>query len=84
VPRPRTERLILGGPASWSATSPSASACTSAWARGSRGSRRASRFEEIHARLPDYEVDEPGVGMVHTANVAGLATLPIRFTPSSS
>ena len=52
---------------------------------GARLARLEARvaLEEIHARMPDYEVDESGVSMVHTANVAGLATLPIRFTPSS-
>ena len=40
-------------------------------------------MEEIHRRLPDYEVDESRVSVVHAGNVAGLATLPIRFTPSA-
>ena len=39
-------------------------------------------MEEIHRRLPDYEVDEAGVTVVHAGNVAGLATLPIRFARS--
>ena len=51
---------------------------------GARLARLEARvaMEEIHARLPDYEVDETGVSVVHATNVAGLATLPIRFTPS--
>jgi cytochrome P450 len=52
---------------------------------GARLARLEARvaLEEIHARLPDYEVDESGVSVVHATNVAGLATLPIRFTPSA-
>ena len=51
---------------------------------GARLARLEARvaMEEIHKRLPDYEVDESGVSVVHAGNVAGLATLPIRFTPS--
>ena len=52
---------------------------------GARLARLEARIalEEIHARLPDYEVDEAGVSVVHGGNVAGLATLPIHFTPSA-
>ena len=52
---------------------------------GARLARLEARvaMEEIHARLPDYEVDESGVSVVHAGNVAGLATLPIRFSPSA-
>ena len=39
-------------------------------------------LEEIHVRIPDYQVDEAGVDVVHAGNVAGLATLPISYTPS--
>lgn len=51
---------------------------------GARLARLEARvaLEEIHQRIPDYEVDESGVSVVHATNVAGLATLPIRFTPS--
>jgi len=51
---------------------------------GARLARLEARvaLEEIHERLPDYEVDEAGLSVVHAGNVAGLATLPIRFTPS--
>ncbi len=51
---------------------------------GARLARLEARvaMEEIHKRLPDYQVDEAGVSVVHAGNVAGLATLPIRFTPS--
>ena len=52
---------------------------------GARLARLEARvaLEEIHARLPDYEVDEGGVSVVHATNVAGLATLPIRYAPSA-
>ncbi len=52
---------------------------------GARLARLEARvaMEEIHRRLPDYGVDEAGVSVVHSGNVAGLATLPIRFTPSA-
>ncbi len=36
----------------------------------------------MHRSLPDYEVEEAGVRVVHAGNIAGLKTLPIRFTPS--
>ena len=51
---------------------------------GARLARLEARvaMEEIHKRLPDYAVDESGVSVVHAGNVAGLATLPISFTPS--
>jgi cytochrome P450 len=51
---------------------------------GARLARLEARvaLEEIHRRLPDYEVDESGVSVVHAGNIAGLKTLPIRFTPS--
>lgn len=52
---------------------------------GARLARLEARvaLEEIHQRIPDYEVDEAGVSVVHAGNVAGLATLPIRFTASA-
>ena len=52
---------------------------------GARLARLEARvaMEEIHQRLPDYRVDESGVSVVHAGNVAGLATLPIRFSPSA-
>ena len=51
---------------------------------GARLARLEARvaLEEIHRRMPDYEVDEAGVSVVHAGNVAGLATLPVRFTPT--
>ena len=51
---------------------------------GARLARLEARvaLEEIHRRMPDYEVDEGGVSVVHAGNVAGLATLPVRFTPT--
>jgi len=53
---------------------------------GARLARLEARvaMEEIHRRIPDYEVDESGVTVVHAGNVAGLATLPVRFSPSRS
>ena len=53
---------------------------------GARLARLETRvaMEEIHKRLPDYQVDESGVSVVHAGNVAGLATLPISFTPSAA
>ena len=39
-------------------------------------------IEEIHRRMPDYEVDESGVDVVHGGNVGGLKTLPVRFSAS--
>jgi cytochrome P450 len=52
---------------------------------GARLARLEARvaMEEIHRRLPDYVVDETGVSVVHAGNVAGLAALPIRFTPAA-
>ena len=41
-------------------------------------------LEEIHLRLPAYDIDESGIEMVHAGNVAGMARLPIRFTPTPS
>jgi cytochrome P450 len=51
---------------------------------GARLARLEARvaLEEIHRRIPDYEVEESGVSVVHAGNVSGLATLPLRFTPS--
>ena len=40
-------------------------------------------LEEIHRRIPDYEVDEGGIDVVNAGNVAGLAKLPIHFTPAA-
>jgi len=36
-------------------------------------------LEEIHARLPDYEIDVAGIVRIHSVNVRGFATLPIEF-----
>jgi len=36
-------------------------------------------LEEIHARIPDYEVDTSGIVRVHSVNVRGFAALPIEF-----
>jgi len=48
---------------------------------GARLARLEARvaMEEVLRRMPDYEVDESGVSVVHAGNVAGLATLPVRF-----
>jgi cytochrome P450 len=37
-------------------------------------------FEEIHRRLPDYELSEPPV--FHSTQTRGVLSMPIRFTPS--
>jgi cytochrome P450 len=37
-------------------------------------------LEEIHARLPDYEIDPAGIERVHSINVRGFAALPIQFS----
>jgi hypothetical protein len=36
-------------------------------------------LEEIHSRLPDYEIEEKGLERVHSSNVRGFAALPLRF-----
>lgn len=36
-------------------------------------------FEEFFARIPEYEVDEENCERVHMSNVAGYASVPIRF-----
>lgn len=38
-------------------------------------------LEEVHRRMPDYAVDEAGLVRVHSANVRGYSTVPVRFTP---
>ncbi|GAG42753.1 unnamed protein product, partial [marine sediment metagenome] len=36
-------------------------------------------LEEVHRRLPDFEIDETGIVRVHSTNVRGFASLPIGF-----
>jgi len=36
-------------------------------------------LEELHARLPDYEIDSTGIVRVHSVNVRGFAALPIEY-----
>lgn len=36
-------------------------------------------LEEVHARLPDYEIDAAGIVRIHSVNVRGFAALPIEF-----
>ncbi len=36
-------------------------------------------LEEIHSRLPDYEIEAEGIERVHSSNVRGFAALPLRF-----
>lgn len=36
-------------------------------------------LEAVQARLPDYEVDEKALVRVHSPNVRGFASMPIRF-----
>jgi len=36
-------------------------------------------LEELHARIPEYEVDESGLERVHMSNVHGFASVPMRW-----
>jgi cytochrome P450 len=36
-------------------------------------------FEEFFARIPSYEIDEEKCERVHMTNVAGYASVPIRW-----
>lgn len=38
-------------------------------------------LEEIHRRIPDYEVDVDGLERIHSGNVRGYSRVPLRFTP---
>ncbi len=38
-------------------------------------------LEQIHARMPDYEVDHEQKVRFHSSNVTGWTSLPIAFTP---
>lgn len=38
-------------------------------------------LEQIHRRLPDYEVDHERKVRFHSSNVTGWTSLPVRFTP---
>jgi hypothetical protein len=38
-------------------------------------------LEEVLARLPDVELDAPGLKRVHSVSVRGFAAMPITFTP---
>ncbi len=37
-------------------------------------------LEEVMAHFPDYEIDEAGLERVHSSNVRGFSSVPIRFT----
>ncbi len=39
-------------------------------------------LEEIHRRMPDYEVDHAAKVRFHSSNVTGWVALPLTFTPS--
>ena len=39
-------------------------------------------LEEVLRRIPDYEIDEARAVRVHSTNVRGFASLPMRFTRS--
>jgi cytochrome P450 len=39
-------------------------------------------LEQIHARLPDYQVDHDAKVRFHSSNVTGWTSLPISFTPA--
>ena len=41
-------------------------------------------FEELHRRIPDYEVDLGRCVRVHNTNVRGFSSVPIAFTPGRS
>ena len=60
------------------ATSPSATASTSAWAPHWRGWRAASRFDEVLRRFPEWEVDYGKAQRAHASTVRGWETLPVR------
>jgi len=36
-------------------------------------------LEELHARIPSYEIDEDRLERVHMSNVHGFAKVPMRF-----
>jgi cytochrome P450 len=38
-------------------------------------------LEEVHARLPDFELDPRGLVRVHSINVRGFSAMPIAFPP---
>jgi cytochrome P450 len=38
-------------------------------------------LEEIHRRIPDYQVDHDAKVRFHSSNVSGWSALPIHFTP---
>jgi hypothetical protein len=40
-------------------------------------------LEEIHRRIPDYEVDFDACERIHSGNVRGYSKVPIRFTPTN-
>ena len=40
-------------------------------------------LEELHRRIPDYELIESDPPILHAGQVRGCARLPIRFTPES-
>ena len=37
-------------------------------------------LEAIQARLPDFEIDVAGLVRVHSPNVRGFASMPVRFS----
>ena len=39
-------------------------------------------LEELHLRLPDYDVDHAAKRRFHSGNVTGWVSLPVTFTPS--
>ncbi len=39
-------------------------------------------LEEIHRRIPDYEVDHDNAVRFHSGNVTGWTSLPVTFTPT--
>ena len=41
-------------------------------------------LEQIHARIPDYQIDHERKVRFHSSNVTGWSSLPITFTPRDS
>ena len=39
-------------------------------------------LEEIHRRIPDYEVEYDALERMHSGNVRGYSRMPLRFTPA--
>jgi cytochrome P450 len=40
-------------------------------------------MEELLTMMPDFTVDEAGLDRMHSPNVRGFTTVPVRFTPNA-